>query len=151
MRKVPLFPIALIRIAIGIVLLKIGISELASGQIEVTADRIGLLYQDPFFSLNAYPKALSSLIVANASTIALIVAYGDTIVGGLLIIGLFTRIASLAGLLVNLLILLAIVSRPYDERLIFGISELAFIIVGAGLSLGIDGALRKVYPKLSWL
>jgi uncharacterized membrane protein YphA (DoxX/SURF4 family) len=111
--------LVLLRVYLGVVFLLTGIQQLRTGA-PIPA---GLLVPD-------------------------LILWGEILVGAALILGLFTRLAAVAGLLLLANYLLAEGSWDLTSaRIALGVIALAIMIGAAGRTLGLDGLLARRWPR----
>ena len=90
-------------------------------------------------------------------TVEYLVVFGELLIGVSLILGLFTRVGCIAGIMQMALFALAIwPSNPLiDMRILYGGFFLMLFFVAPGRFLGVDGLFEKVLPeklsKLKWM
>lgn len=90
-------------------------------------------------------------------TVEYLVVFGELMIGISIILGLFTRVGCVAGIMQMGLFALAIwPSNPLiDVRFLYAGFFLMFFFVAPGRFLGVDGLLEKVLPeklaKLKWM
>ena len=94
------------------------------------------------------------VVVPNADTFSYLVCFGELAIAVSLLLGCLVRLSSLFGAFYNLNIYLAIGIPAGGATLginrIFIILHLVFVAVSAGRVLGLDGYLKKRFPR-SWL
>jgi thiosulfate dehydrogenase (quinone) large subunit len=97
-----------------------------------------------------YAPFLRAVVLPHAHVFAILVSFGELLVGAALLAGLFTRAAAAAGVLLTLNFLLgrgdglgANNTAPWVFMM------LTLMLTGAGRTLGLDGALRGKLPR--WL
>jgi thiosulfate dehydrogenase [quinone] large subunit len=91
-----------------------------------------------------YHNLAKDVFLPNADILAYLVAYGELLVGIALIIGLFTRVAVLFGVVMNLAFLLAGTSSTNPQMLLLGLGLAAF-----GSTASAYGVDRWVLPRLT--
>ena len=90
-----------------------------------------------------FVSAKNHLFLPNATLIAILVSYGELLVGIALIVGFLTRVTAVFGLLMNLVFLLAGTTSTNPQMML---AESAIILVGVSAGVyGLDGWL------LPWL
>jgi thiosulfate dehydrogenase (quinone) large subunit len=80
------------------------------------------------------------------SVISFLVVFGEIAIGAAILIGLFTRFASYAGVLMMALFYVAnfsFANGPFNQQFMYGITCLVLAIVGAGEYYGLDAILDK--------
>jgi len=99
-------------------------------------------------------KFLHAVVVPNAAAFGWLVAAGEIVVGAALILGLWTRVAAIAGSLLVLAILLGqfwVRGEPWNDWITAGLTSkfailllVALAVADAGRAWGVDGARRRV-------
>lgn len=141
--------VALIRIFIGVHYLVVGwpkvmgmTGESLAAQLSRTAARDPLPFHREF---------ITGFVIPNAGAFSYVVAYGEVAIGLSLLVGCLVRVSAAFGVFNNLNILLAMaipaggVQVPIN--LYFITAELVFVFSAAGRSLGLDGLLKKAFPR----
>lgn len=90
-----------------------------------------------------YHTLAEDVFLPNADIFAYLVAYGEFFVGVALIIGLFTRLSALIGVLMNLAFLMAGTSSTNPQMLLLGLG-----VAALGSAAGVYGVDRWVLPLL---
>ena len=143
--------LALIRIFIGVHFLIVGWPKVLgmSGQ-TLAAQLSRTAARDP---LPFHRDFIVGFVVPHADAFNYLVAYGEVAIGVSLVVGCLVRISSAFGAFHNLNILLAMAlpvgGAQVGINLYFIASELAFLFSAAGRSFGLDGLLKKVFPRSS--
>ena len=98
-------------------------------------------------------RFLHSVVVPNAAAFGWLIAAGEIVVGAALILGLWTRVASLAGALLVLAILLGqfwVRGEPWNDWITAGLTSkfailllVALACADAGRTWGMDGTRRN--------
>lgn len=86
-----------------------------------------------------YKGFIESTFLPNAKLFAFLVTWGEVLVGIALLAGLFTALAAIAGIVMNMSFLLA---GTVSTNSLYILIELALIFTGAGLLWGVDGILQ---------
>jgi thiosulfate dehydrogenase [quinone] large subunit len=149
-KQVPLYYLAILRIMVGYHFLSVGSGKLNAQFFtgEQLVRQLAGVDADPIGLHRAF---ITSIVIPNASLFAYLVAFGEVLIGLSLLAGLLVRVSSLFGAFHNLNIYLAIGWAAGGAQLsvnrIYILMHLIFVIVGAGRSLGLDGLLKKRFPK----
>lgn len=85
-----------------------------------------------------------NVFLPNAGLLALLVAYGEFLIGIALIIGFLTRLSALAAIFMNLTFLFAGTTSSNPQMLVLGLA-----IVGFGSAAGVYGVDRWLMPWLA--
>ncbi|MFQ5663955.1 MAG: DoxX family membrane protein [Terriglobia bacterium] len=104
-------------------------------------------------SYGFYKAFVENTILPNQELFAFLVAWGEVLVGVGLLLGLFTRLAALMGLVMNTNYLLLLGQLPLgpmnNAALIF--AEIVILLGAAGRAYGVDYFLAKRWPRgLLW-
>jgi uncharacterized membrane protein YphA (DoxX/SURF4 family) len=100
-----------------------------------------------------YKDFLQDVVLPHASLFATLQTYGEVVVGLGLVLGLFTRLAAVIGLLLSLNYGLATQWMSFGQQgfhLLLITSMIIFLVAGAGRVWGLDKLLRGV-GRLRWL
>jgi uncharacterized membrane protein YphA (DoxX/SURF4 family) len=100
-----------------------------------------------------YKDFLQDTVLHHASLFATLQTYGEVVVGLGLVLGLFTRLAAVIGLLLSLNYGLATQWMSFGQQgfhLLLITSMIIFLVAGAGRVWGLDKLLRGV-GRLRWL
>ena len=149
--------LAFVRILVGIQFLMVGWPKVSGGRFlsrggQGFAD--GLMRsvaQDPFSWHRAF---ITGFVVPHAHFFSYLVAFGEVAIAISLITGCLVRVSSLFGAFHNANILLAVAyaaggaTLNYDRLLV--LLHIVFVCSSAGRVLGLDGLLKKRFPR-SWL
>lgn len=102
------------------------------------------IYLGTAFLLLAWPK-----ITDDTSLLAVLLGWGELWIGGALVLGLVTRLAATAALLLSLNYLLATGSSwtPISGHTALACIALALIIGAAGRTFGLDTFLARRWPR----
>jgi uncharacterized membrane protein YphA (DoxX/SURF4 family) len=104
--------------------------------------------KDPFAWHRAF---ITGVVIPHAHFFSHLVAYGEMAIGLSLLFGCLVRISSLFGAFHNLNILLSIAIANGAAQLginrIYIVMHIVFVITSAGRALGIDGILRRWFPR----
>ena len=149
--------LAFVRILVGVQFLMVGWPKLAGGRFlsrNGQAFAQGLLQTTPKDYLVWHRAFIEGFVVPHAHFFSYLVAFGEVAIAISLITGCLVRISSLFGAFHNANIYFAIgiasggATMMYDRLLV--LLHLVFVCSSAGLVLGIDGLLKKRFPR-SWL
>lgn len=143
--------LALIRIMFGIHFLIVGTpkvlgmtGESLAGQLARSAARDPLPFHRDF---------ILGFVVPHADAFSDVVAYGEIAIGISLVIGLLVRVSTVFGVFHNVNILLALAipagGSQMGINLLFIVAQLVFLFSAAGRSLGVDGRLKRTFPRSS--
>jgi thiosulfate dehydrogenase (quinone) large subunit len=136
--------VALARIATGWVCFRYGWYDKLQDQGFVTgmADTLRKMAQDsaPAF----YRPFLEQVAIPNSHLFALAVAWGEALLGVSLLLGAFTNLASLLGIV--LMVNLYLASGSW-EALLYASLCLVFLRLSAGSRWGVDPVLAKLLPE----
>lgn len=97
-----------------------------------------------------YLDFMSRVLVPNAGVIAVLVAWGELLVGTTLLLGLMTRLSATVALLLSLNSMLAQGAwlwTPTSHNAAFACIALALIIGAAGRTFGVDAFLARRWPR----
>jgi uncharacterized membrane protein YphA (DoxX/SURF4 family) len=100
-----------------------------------------------------YKDFLQDTVLHHASLFATLQTYGEVVVGLGLVLGLFTRLAAVIGLLLSLNYGLATQWMSFGQQgfhLLLITSMIIFLVAGAGRVWGLDKLLRGL-GRLRWL
>jgi thiosulfate dehydrogenase [quinone] large subunit len=142
-----------LRLFIGVTFLYAGLQKLANpnffnpkSSISIQAQLIAATHTSPI-------HALLSHLEGAAKPIGLVIAFGEVAVGLGTLLGLWTRIAAIAGLLLSLSLFLTVSfhASPYftGADIVFFFAWIPFIIAGAGTRLSLDAWIAKRLAKKS--
>ena len=141
---------ALLRLFVGLMFLVSGIEKwrwIGAHQLELTATRIAAAQQ--WSVLQGYSNFLLHTVVPHSGLFTWLIVGGEMVAGLLLTLGLFSRLAALYALGLNLAYLfgywhLGIPWQMLNEA--FLMLEVAFLMVGPGRTFGLDARLARKYP-----
>jgi len=146
--------LAIVRILVGYHFLEVGWPKVARGFYsgESLPERLAGAVQDP---LGWHRDFIFNVVVPHPVLFSYLVAFGEVAIGVALVTGCLVRVASLFGAFHNFNILFAIAipdGNGVQIRLnrLYIFLHLLFICAAAGRSLGLDGWLKKKFPR-SWL
>ncbi len=145
--------LAIPRIVTGWFFLQFGWEKLSprflSG--EQLARQLGRAANDPILWHRDF---ILQTVVPHSHFFRYLIAFGVIAIGVSLIVGLLVRLSSAFGAFHNLNILFAVALPSGGAQIglnrIFIVLQLMFILASAGRALGVDGILKKRFPK-SWL
>lgn len=141
---------ALLRLFVGLMFLVSGIEKwrwIGSHQMVTTATRIAEAQQGT--ALQGYSNFLTQTVVPHSVLFTGLVVVGEILVGLLLTLGLFSRVAALYALGLNLVYLLGYwhLGAPWQMlNEAFLMLEFAFLMVGPGRTFGLDARLARWRP-----
>ncbi|MBI3940795.1 MAG: DoxX family protein [Acidobacteria bacterium] len=152
-KQIPLRFLAILRILVGYHFLTVGWPKLTpqflSG--ERLARQFSDIAADP---VGIHRVFITDVVVPNAVFFSYLVAYGEVLIGLSLLTGCLVRISSSFGAFHNLNIYLAVTYQGGGAQLainrLYVILHLIFVVTAAGRSLGLDGWLKKRFPRAWW-
>jgi thiosulfate dehydrogenase [quinone] large subunit len=103
-----------------------------------------------------YGAFLAEVVMPNASTFSQLVVLGEWVAGLSLLFGLLTRLGSIVGmwLVLNFMLAKGLLDGEGSNDRLFFVACFAFAAAAAGLTWGLDGALRPILasnPVTRWL
>ena len=101
-----------------------------------------------------YKAFLQNTVLPHASLFATLQTYGEVVVGLGLILGLFTRLTAIIGLVLSLNYGLATQWMTFGQQgfhLLLITSMVIFLVAGAGRAWGLDAVLLPRLRALRWL
>jgi len=134
--------------------LSVGLAFLISGQGKIGAGNWGAGYATEFsefltFNLESaygfYRPFIESVVIPHVSLFAVLVAWGETLVGVSIFLGLFTRFGAAAGIFLALNFAFAsgiLIWMPTLETMLIW-ALFTLMVCSAGRGLGIDQVLRS--------
>ena len=153
-RQIPLYLLAIPRILVGYHFLTVGWPKVTPAFL--TGERLArqlaeTVAADPIGIHRAF---IESVVIPHVVFFSHLVAYGELAIGLSLVTGCLVRIASSFGAFHNLNIYLTIAYAGGGAQLalnrLYIFLHLVFVVAAAGRSLGLDGLLRKRFPKEWW-
>ena len=145
--------VAILRIMVGYHFLLVGMGKLSGDFLsgEALSRTLSGAVDDP---ISWHRDFILGVVVPNADIFSYLVCFGELAIAVSLLSGCLVRLSSLFGAFYNLNIYLAIAIPAGGATLginrIFIILHLVFVTVSAGRALGLDGYLKKRFPR-SWL
>ena len=145
--------VAILRIMVGYHFLLVGMGKLSRDFLsgEALSRTLSGAVDDP---ISWHRDFILGVVVPNADIFSYLVCFGELAIAVSLLSGCLVRLSSLFGAFYNLNIYLAIAIPAGGATLginrIFIILHLVFVTVSAGRALGLDGYLKKRFPR-SWL
>jgi uncharacterized membrane protein YphA (DoxX/SURF4 family) len=97
-----------------------------------------------------YQQFLQAVVLPNVEVFARLIAWGEPVIGVLLLLGLLTRLSAAAALLLSLNYMFAKgdwLWTPSSNDAAFGMISLALLIGAAGRTLGLDALLARRWPR----
>jgi thiosulfate dehydrogenase [quinone] large subunit len=142
-----------LRLFIGVTFLYAGLQKLANpnffkpkSSISIQAQLIAAAHTSPIHALLSHLEGV-------AKPIGLVIAFGEVAVGLGTLLGLWTRIAAIAGLLLSLSLFLTVSfhASPYftGADIVFFFAWIPFIVAGGGTRLSLDAWIGKRLAKKS--
>ena len=145
--------VAILRIMVGYHFLVVGLGKLTGGFLsgEALPRTLSGVADDP---ISWHRDFILGVVVPNADVFSYLVCFGELAIAFSLLSGCLVRISSLFGAFYNLNIYLAVAIPSGGAQVginrIFIILHLVFVAVSAGRALGLDGYLKKKFPRC-WL
>lgn len=145
--------VAILRIMVGYHFLVVGLGKLSGNFLngEALPRTLSGVTDDP---ISWHRDFIVGVVVPNADVFSYLICFGELAIAFSLLSGCLVRIASSFGAFYNLNIYLAIAiprgGATVGINRIFIILHLVFVAVSAGRALGLDGYLKKKFPR-SWL
>jgi thiosulfate dehydrogenase [quinone] large subunit len=143
--------IALLRIAVGYHFVMAAIPKITGPFVKgdvLPQELAKTVLKDPFAWHRMF---ILHVVVPHAHFFSGLIAFGEMAIGISLIFGCMVRVSALFGAFHNLNILLAIAIANGGPQLglnrIFIFLQLVFVASAAGRSLGLDGLLKKWFPR----
>jgi thiosulfate dehydrogenase [quinone] large subunit len=102
-------------------------------------------------SYEFYQSFLQSVVIPHAQIFGFLVAYGELLVGIALVLGITTRLAALAGIVMTLNYMLvkgATLWMASSNDAAFSFIGLVVMLGGAGRALGMDYFLARKWSKI---
>lgn len=153
-QSTPLGYIALIRIAVGYHFLTVALPKLQGGYLSGRgmANQLAAgIAKDPFAWHQAF---IRNQVLPNAHIFNYLTAFGELAIALSLLSGCLVRISSLFAAFyqanIYLSLAVAVGGATLGLNRIFILLELIFFASAAGRALGLDGILKKAFPR-SWL
>jgi uncharacterized membrane protein YphA (DoxX/SURF4 family) len=140
--------LVILRLQLGVVLLVAGIPKIREDftpRLTAFLQNVALEKGHPF-----YQEFVRSVVLPHASIFAGLVSWGEVLAGAALVLGLATRFASAATLLLLLNYLFAKGAwfwTPSSNDAAYVAISLALLIGAAGRTLGVDEFLAKRWPR----
>lgn len=140
--------LVLLRVYLGVIFLVAALPKLRE---DFAADLTGFVQQvalqraHPF-----YQHFLEQVVLPNAAAFAVLVTWGELLVGFTLILGLLTRFSAAAALFLTLNYMFAKGAwfwTPSSNDAAFVAISLALLIGAAGRTLGLDAILARRWPR----
>lgn len=151
----PLWPIALSRMAIGVLWLfslrwKLP-PDFAPSSGPGLMDWLQLEAQYPAFAF--YGRFVESVVIPNFTFFAWIIFLAELLVGLSLLTGTLTRLGAAVGLLMSLNLGIGLLTVPHEwpwSYIMLAMFHGIFLVTAAGRVLGVDAWLRRRLPARSW-
>ncbi len=152
----PVWPLVILRVAIGYWFLKFGNAKYTGMResAKLIKQLSGIAKDIPAGWHPWYHSLLTHYIAPHAPFFAYLISFGELAVGVALIVGLLTRPAMLAAMFMNINYHLASGYKPGASgfvNLIFIWAELSLLFTPVGRCLGCDYFLQKRFPKQRFL
>lgn len=145
--------LAIVRILVGYHFLEVGWPKVSRGFYtgESLPERLAGAVNDP---LGWHRAFIENVVIPHPVFFSSLVAFGEVAIGLSLLTGCLVRVASCFGAFHNFNILFAVAipegGVPIRLNRLFIFLHLLFVIAAAGRSLGLDGWLKKKFPRC-WL
>ncbi len=145
--------VAILRIFVGYHFLVVGLRKLSGNFLdgESLLRTLSGIADDP---ISWHREFILGVVVPNTDVFSYLVCFGELAIAVSLLSGCLVRMSSLFGAFYNLNIYLAVAIPAGGAQVginrIFIILHLVFVAVSAGRALGLDGHLKKKFPR-SWL
>lgn len=142
--------LAIVRIFVGYHFFQVAWAKLSSGFLSGSAlpQLLASAADSPF---DWHRQFIFGVVVPHPQFFSYLVCFGELAIGVSLVLGCFVRLSSLFGAIHNFNIYLAI-GIPHGGATLglnrlFIVCLLVFAVAGAGRALGIDGVLKKRFPR----
>jgi uncharacterized membrane protein YphA (DoxX/SURF4 family) len=149
-RQAPLWPLAMARILIG--LLWLGTLRWKLPPDFVPSSGRGLMdwleLEVQYPALAFYGDFVSTIVIPNFRLFAWIIFLGELAIGLMLLLGFWTRLAGVLGLLMSINLGIGLLEVPGEwpwSYMMMAMWHAVFVVVGAGRVLGADAWLRSKY------
>lgn len=143
--------VAIIRIMVGYHFLTVAWPKVTGGFLNgqrLPAQLLGTIARDP---IGWHRDFIRSVVIPHPHLFSYLVAFGELAIGLSLLTGCLVRVSSVFGAFHNLNIYLAVAlprgGATVGLNRLFIILEVLFVITAAGRALGLDGLLKKKYPR----
>lgn len=143
--------LALLRIAVGYHFLTVAWPKVTGAFVTgniLTGDLAKSLLKDP---IGAHRAFIESVVIPHPAFFGHLVAYGELAIGLSLLFGCLVRVSATFAAFHNLNILLAIAwangGPQFGLNRIFIALELVFVCAAAGRAWGLDGLLKRRFPR----
>jgi thiosulfate dehydrogenase [quinone] large subunit len=152
----PAHGLALIRAGFGVYLLVSALRKTTTGWLTDGEQLTQFVERNLEGAAAGYGAFLESVVLPNAGIFAQLVVLGEWVAGLSLLFGLLTRMGSLAGmwLLLNFMLAKGLLNDAGSSDRFYFVACFAFATAAAGLTWGLDGALRPrlaAHPVTRWL
>jgi thiosulfate dehydrogenase (quinone) large subunit len=134
--------LAFLRVYLGVVFLQSSWFKIREG------NRLVFSGGHPF-----YQEFLRQVVEPQASLFAVLIAWGELLVGVTLVLGLVTRFSAALGLLLSINAMLATGAwlwTPSSPEAAYAAIALALLIGAAGRTFGLDALLARRWPRSPW-
>ena len=144
---------ALLRLFVGLMFLTSGIEKIVKGnwftspQLTTTATRIAAAQHGT--ALQWFSNFLTQTVVPHSALFTWLIVGGEIVTGLLLTLGLFSRVATLYALGLNIAYLIGYWTYGTPWQMLneaFLMLEVAFLMIGPGRTFGLDTRLARKYP-----
>ena len=151
--QVPLYYLAVLRIMVGYHFFRVGWPKLTGrfmGSDQVV-NQFANIAADP---VGFHRTFITDFVIPNAVAFSYLVAIGEVLIGLSFMSGCLVRVSALFAAFYNLNIYLSVGypnggAQMHLNRL-YIVLNLIFMLAAAGRALGVDGWLKKQYPK-AWI
>ena len=140
--------LVLLRLQLGVILLVAGIPKLRGDFTPEVADflrKVALVDGHPF-----YQEFVRSVVLPHVGAFAMLDSWGEVLIGAALVLGLATRFASAAAILLLLNYMFAKGAwfwMAWSNDAAYVAISLALLIGAAGRTLGVDEFLARRWPR----
>lgn len=146
--------LAIARIFVGYHFFETGWAKVAGGFLKGDALPAQLLKTAAKDPIGWHRQFIVGFVVPHSGFFSYLVALGEVAIGVSLLLGCLVRLSSSFGAFHNLNIFFAIALGGGGSQLaingIFIVLHVMFVLASAGLVLGLDAILKKIFPR-SWL
>jgi thiosulfate dehydrogenase (quinone) large subunit len=140
--------LVLLRVYLGVVFLVAALPKLQKDFTPILLgflERVALEKGHPF-----YQEFIQRVVIPNAALFAVLVSWGELLVGVSLILGLLTRFSAAAAFLLTVNYMFAKGNwfwNPSSNDAAFAMISLALLVGAAGRTLGLDAMLARRWPR----
>ena len=143
-----LFPL---RLFVGVTFVYAGLQKLANPAFTNPASSVSIQHQMAFAVTTSPLGGLLAHLVGGARVIGIVLAFGELFVGLGTVLGLWTRVAALGGLVISLSLFLTVSfhATPYftGSDIVFLFAWIPLVIAGGGSRLSVDAKLARLAAR----